>query len=95
MMVNNLVLLSANGTLRIILIILLIYFLYSFFMRWLAPLIARRYINHMQEQFFGGQNKDKNVNKKKSGEITIEKVDKVKPTQAEDLIEDIDYEEIK
>ena len=64
-------------------------------MRWLAPIIARRYISHMQEQFFGGQNKDRNINKKKSGEITIEKVDKVNPKQAEDLIEDIDYEEIK
>lgn len=94
-MVNNLVLLSANGTLRIILIILLIYFIYSFVMRWLAPLIARRYINHMQEQFFGNQNTDRKMNKKKTGEITIEKVDKVKSTQVEDIVEDIDYEEIK
>jgi hypothetical protein len=94
-MILNLVLLSANGTLRIILIILLIYFLYSFFMRWLAPLIARRFINHMQEQFFGKQADNRTEKRKKTGEITIEKIDKNIPKQADELIEDIDYEEIK
>lgn len=94
-MVFTLVLLSANGTLRIILIILLIYFLYSFFMRWLAPLLAKRYINHMQEQFFGKQQNSQNDKKKKTGEITIEKVDQSKTKQSGELIEDIDYEEIK
>ena len=94
-MVFTLVLLSANGTLRIILIILLIYFLYTFFMRWLAPLLAKRYINHMQEQFFGKQQNSQNDKKKKTGEITIEKVDQSKTKQSGELIEDIDYEEIK
>jgi hypothetical protein len=94
-MAQNLVLLSANGTVRIILIILLVYFLYSFFMRWLAPLIARRYINHMQEHFFGQQTNNQNYSRKKTGEITIEKVDQPNSKQSEELIEDIDYEEIK
>lgn len=91
----SLVLLSANGTLRIILILLLIYFLYSLFMRWLAPLIARRYINHLQEQFTGKRPERPGSPKKKPGEITIEKIDQTKTKQTDGLIEDIDYEEIK
>lgn len=91
----SLVLLSANGTLRIILILLLIYFLYSLFMRWLAPLIARRYINHLQEQFTGKRPDKSKSDKKKPGEITIEKIDQSKSKQADSFIEDIDYEEIK
>lgn len=81
----------------LILIILLIYYAFSFIMRYLVPLLMRKYVNDFQKQFTQqNQRAQDEMNKKKEGEISIKFVDKDKnKSQHPDDGEYVDYEEIK
>ena len=88
---------SLTGVLRLILIILFIYYAFSFIMRHLMPLMMRKYVNDFQKQFTGqNQNSQQKQNIKKEGEVSITFVDKDTPkTQNPDNADYVDYEEIK
>jgi len=81
----------------LILIILLIYYAFSFIMRYLVPMLMRKYVNDFQKQFTQqNQRAQDEMNKKKEGEISIKFVDKDKnKSQHPDDGEYVDYEEIK
>jgi hypothetical protein len=87
---------SLTGVLKVLLIILCIYFLYNLFIRVFLPLLLKQSIKSFQKKF--GIENDWMHNQsshKKEGEITIEFKDK--PTQKGSSKDDeyIDYEEVK
>ena len=87
---------SLTGVLRLILIILFIYYAFSFIMRYLMPLMMRKYVNDFQKQFTGqNHNSQQEQNIKKEGEVSITFVDKdTSKTQNPDNADYVDYEEI-
>jgi len=82
---------------RLILIVLLIYAIFSFIMRNVVPSIMRKYINDFQKQFTGqNQRTNEEQNLKKEGEVSITYVEKDKnKTHNPDDADYVDYEEIK
>ena len=88
---------SATGFVRLILIILFIYALFSFLMRRIVPLILRKYVNDFQNRFTQEQQRaQEQDNRKKEGEVSIKYMDKDKNTHHNpDEGEYVDYEEIK
>ena len=82
---------------RLILIVLLIYAVFSFIIRYVVPSMMRKYVNDFQKQFTGqNQNSQQEQNIKKEGEVSIKFVDKDKTkTQNPDAADYVDYEEIK
>lgn len=84
------------GVLRVVLIILLIYFGIKILIRWFGPLILRYFLKKIGKKFGAQfQNFDPTARTNKEGEVSIEK----KPTQEQksgkDVGEYIDYEEIE
>jgi len=88
---------SLTGVFRLILIVLIIYYAFSFLMRYVLPLVMRKYVNDFQKQFTEeNKRSQEEMNKKKEGEISIKFVDKDKNnSQHPDDGEYVDYEEIK
>jgi uncharacterized ion transporter superfamily protein YfcC len=82
---------------RLILIILLIYAIFSFIMRYVVPSLMRKYVNDFQKQFTGqNQRTNQEENLKKEGEVSITYVEKDKnKTHNPDDADYVDYEEIK
>jgi len=82
---------------RLILIVLLIYAIFSFIMRYVVPSIMRKYVNDFQKQFTGqNQRAHEEQNLKKEGEVSITYVEKDKnKTHNPDDADYVDYEEIK
>jgi len=86
-----------TGVFRLILIVLIIYYAFSFIFRYVLPLIMRKYVNDFQKQFtHENQHSQQEMNRKKEGEVSIKFVekDKIKSKHPDDG-EYIDYEEIK
>jgi hypothetical protein len=88
---------SITGVLRLILIVLFIYYAFSFLMRYVLPLLMRKYVNDFQKQFTNENKREQEeMNTKKEGEVSIKFVDKDKNnSQHPDNGEYVDYEEIK
>ena len=82
---------------RLILIVLLIYAIFSFIMRYVVPSMMRKYVNDFQKQFTGqNQRAQEEQNLKKEGEVSITYVEKDKnKTHNPDDADYVDYEEIK
>lgn len=82
---------------EVILIILIIYYAFSFIMRFVIPSIMRKYINDFQTKFTQeNQRSQDEMNSKKEGEVSIKFVDKDKNKDHHtDDGEYVDYEEIK
>jgi len=82
---------------RLILIVLLIYAIFSFIMRYIVPAMMRKYVNDFQKQFTGqNQRTQEEQNLKKEGEVSITYVEKDKnKTHNPDDADYVDYEEIK
>jgi len=82
---------------RLILIVLLIYAVFSFIMRYVVPNMMRKYVNDFQKQFTGqNQNSQQEQKIKKEGEVSITYVEKDKnKTNNADDADYVDYEEIK
>ncbi len=77
--------------LKIILAIVVIYYLFYLIIKYLFPYLLRRHIRKTHEKYYG--NKE---NKKKKGEINIDYVpDKDKQKKDNDLGDYVDYEEIE
>ncbi|MDO5975837.1 DUF4834 family protein [Flavivirga jejuensis] len=87
---------SVTGFIRMILIILLIYFGVKILSRLLAPLLVK-YVAKKAEQRFGEQfgqfGKQQQQQQKKEGEVTIDKIPKSR-TSNKDVGDYVDYEEI-
>lgn len=86
---------SFSEVIRVLLIILLIYFGFKLIIRWFGPLLLKfilRRIGKKFEQRFGGF--DPGAQEKKEGEVSIEKKPKKKRKPQKDVGEYIDYEEI-
>ena len=88
---------SATGLVRMILIILLIYFGIKIISRLLSPFLIK-YVSKKAEQRFGEQfgQFQKRTHKekpKKEGEVTIDKIPNTK-TSNKDVGDYVDYEEI-
>ncbi len=88
---------SLTGVFRLILIVLIIYYAFSFLVRYVLPLMMRKYVNDFQKQFTNeNQRSQEEMNRKREGEVSIKFVDKDKnKSQHPDDGEYIDYEEIK
>lgn len=88
---------SLTGVFRLILIVLIIYYAFSFLMRYVLPRVMRKYVNDFQKQFTEeNRRSQEEMIKKKEGEVSIKFVDKDKNTsQHPDDGEYVDYEEIK
>ncbi len=89
---------SIPGFLRMILIILLVYYGIKVLSRIFAPLLAK-YVVKKAEQRFGGQfgqfqGKTPQEKPEKPGEISIDKIPKTK-TSNKDVGDYVDYEEIE
>ncbi|MFB9058215.1 DUF4834 family protein [Mariniflexile ostreae] len=89
---------SATGLVRMILIILLIYFGVKILSRLLAPVLMKYVVKKAGERFggqFGGfQGKQEASKPKKEGEITIDKMPNIK-TSNKNVGDYVDYEEIE
>ena len=88
---------SVTGLIRMILIILLIYYGVKILSRLFAPLLIK-YVAKKAEEKFGAQfgqfqQKSYQENRKKEGEVTIDKMPNTK-TSNKDVGEYVDYEEI-
>ena len=88
---------SLTGLVRMILIILLIYYGVKILSRLFGPLLLK-YIAKKAEQKFGAQfgqfqQRPQEKNAKKEGEVTIDKMPNMK-TSNKDVGEYVDYEEI-
>ncbi|GAA3574325.1 DUF4834 family protein [Snuella lapsa] len=88
---------SAVGLVRMILIILLIYFGVKILARLFMPFLAK-YVVKKAEQRFGGQfnqyqNRAKQEEARKEGEVSIDKIPNTK-TSNKDVGDYVDYEEI-
>ena len=88
---------SLTGVFRLILIVLIIYYAFSFLMKYILPRIMRKYVNDFQKQFTEENiRSQEEMNRKKEGEVSIKFVDKDKKnSQHPDDGEYVDYEEIK
>ena len=88
---------SLTGVFRLLLIVLIIYYAFTFLMRYVVPSMMRKYVNDFQNQFNKeNQKSQEEMNRKKEGEVSIKFVDKDKnKSQHPDDGEYVDYEEIK
>ena len=85
---------SVTGFVRMILILVLIYYGVKILSRLFAPFLIK-YVAKKAEQKFGGQNQQRQQQEtpKKEGEVTIDKIPNAKSTN-KDVGEYVDYEEI-
>lgn len=86
---------SFSEVIRVVLIILLIYFGFKLIIRWFGPLLLK-YILRRVGKKFGQQFQgfDPSAEKKKEGEVSIDKKPKNTRKSKKDVGEYIDYEEI-
>ena len=88
---------SATGFVRMILIILLVYFGVKILARLFAPFlikfVAKKAEQRFGEQFGGFQGKQKQETSKKEGEVTIDKIPQTKSSN-KTVGDYVDYEEI-
>lgn len=86
---------SFTGLFRLIMIILIVYFVYSLLVRIIIPSVMRKTVQNFQKQFFEENPEAKESMKKKEGEVSIKYVNKEKDKKDVDDDDYVDYEEIK
>lgn len=85
-----------TGIVRLLLVILIVYIVYTLFIRVIIPSVMRKYVNDFQKQFTAENRRaQEQQSKKKEGEVSIRYVNKDKTTKNPDDGEYVDYEEIK
>ncbi len=87
---------SFSEVIRVVLIILLIYFGLKLIIRWFGPLLLKYILRKVGKKFEQNFNQydPSGRKKKKEGEVTIEKKPKNNSKSNNDVGEYIDYEEI-
>ncbi len=86
------------GFIRFILIVVLVYYVLKFLVRWLFPLWITRMANKMQDRMNNQQYQQREYQQKQEGKITIDKsnIEKSTPQEKKDDVgEYIDFEEIE
>lgn len=86
---------SFSEVIRVMLIVLLIYFGLKLIIRWFGPLLLKYFLKKVGKKFeqqFGGF--DPSQTRQKEGDVTIEKTPKNNKGGKKDVGEYIDYEEI-
>jgi len=78
---------------RVILIILIIYYLVKLISRFVIPFLFKRYAKNINENT--GKRKNQNYRKKKEGEVTIDYTPKEKKHFDKNSGEYIDFEEVE
>ena len=88
---------SLTGVFRLILIVLFVYYGFSLIIRYVLPMLMRKYVNDFQKQFTReNQRSQEEMSRKKEGEVSIKFVDTDKEKRKHpDDGEYVDYEEIK
>lgn len=86
-----------TGLFRLLLIVITVYAVYSLVIRYIIPLLMKKYVEDFQKRFTQeNQHSQDDQIRKKEGEISIKFVDKDKNTKRHtDDGEYVDYEEIK
>ena len=87
---------SFSEVLRVVLIVLLIYFGFKIIIRWFGPLLLRYILRKVGKKFEEKFNQfdTSGRSKKKEGDVTIEKKPKNRKKSNNDVGEYVDYEEI-
>lgn len=85
---------SFQSILKTILIILLIYFGFKILLRFFGPIILKYFLTKVGSKFQQQFNQQPPSNKKKEGEVVIEKKPKNSGKSNKNVGEYIDYEEI-
>ena len=89
---------SLSEVLRVLLIVLLIYFGFKLFIRWFGPMILRYFLRKVGKKFeqkFGQFGPMTNQQQQQdTGNVTIDKKPRQKRKSKNDVGEYIDYEEI-
>ena len=80
--------------LRVVLIVLLIYFGFKILLRWLAPVIMRYFLKKIGKKFGQSFGSFDSGRKRPEGEVTIEKKPQSQRKSGKEVGEYIDYEEI-
>lgn len=87
---------SLTGLGRMIVIIIVIYVIYSLVVRYILPALVRKSVKNFQEKFFEeNPHLRKDDEQKKEGGITIRRTDDAKTQKIYNDAEDTEYEEIK
>lgn len=86
---------SFSEVIEVLLIILLVYFGFKIFVRWFGPIILKYFLKKIGKKVQNQFNQfDASGNRKKSGEVIIEKKPKSGKKSNKEMGEYIDYEEI-
>lgn len=87
---------ALTEVLRVVLIVLLIYFGFKILIRWLGPLLLKYFLKKIGKKFEQNMGGFSNMGRpaKKEGEISIDKKPKSTPNSGKEVGEYIDYEEI-
>ena len=83
---------SIQGVFRVILIIVLIYYVFKLLGRYVFPYLLRNYINKQQQKY--NQYQQQNEPQRKEGEVYIKKKPKSDSKDLDDG-EYVDYEEVE
>lgn len=85
---------SVTGLVRMILIIMLVYFGIKILSRLFAPVLMRFVAKKAEERFGGQYQQGQREAPKKEGEVTIDKMPNQRKSSSEEVGDYIDYEEI-
>jgi maltodextrin utilization protein YvdJ len=85
---------SLTGLFRLALVILTVYVVFKFFVRFIFPSLLRNYVQGMQDKFAQQQPEKYSNGKEGDISITVMEKDKKRPASS-DAGEYVDYEEIK
>lgn len=84
------------GFLRTIAIIIIIYYVFKFFSRYIAPIFLKKVISNVEKKFREQQqNQYNNTSEGKVGETVIEKKPSANNEGNKNVGEYVDYEEVK
>lgn len=83
------------GLLRTIAIIIIIYYIFKFFSRYIAPIFLKKVINNAQKKYQEQQNQYQNTTEGKVGETVIDKKPSNQKQSNKNVGEYVDFEEVK
>ncbi len=84
------------GLLRFIVIVIVVYYLFVLFARYVLPILLAMFVRRAQKNMMGDQYKAQDVKRKKEGEVNVDFIPKKKKKgKKENLGDYTDFEEIK
>ncbi len=82
--------------LKVVFIIIVIYYLFKLFMRYIAPYLISAFIKKAQDRMMNNMGGQAEANPQKEGEVNVDYVpQKKKPGKKDELGDVIDFEEVK